>query len=243
MTLKPRASTIVEVQLGLEDLTRYGARFVDRTGNPTSYTYKEVIERAKSVAGTLQAGGLAPGDRVAITLPTSIHFLDIFLGTGRAVDRPCGKGRAQREARRGGRRRDPGSGSFRGIPDPLSCSDPRPGNTPSDFFRKNAAGRCAADVPRWRAFASGKDERPQDAQGDRQVPDRMGTILAAEAAQLDLSRGAACRALSRCLLRPIHLPGWAGQALPLHAVPHHPFSLPDQKIAYPPSMRNSSPVW
>ena len=81
MTLKPRASTIVEVQLGLEDLTRYGARFVDRTGNPTSYTYKEVTERAKSVAGTLQAGGLAPGDRVAIILPTSIHFLDIFLGT------------------------------------------------------------------------------------------------------------------------------------------------------------------
>jgi acyl-CoA synthetase (AMP-forming)/AMP-acid ligase II len=81
MQLKPKADTIVEVLLGLEDCTQYGARFVSRGEEPTYYTYEEVIKRAKAVAGTLQAGGLQQGDRVAIILPTSIHFLDIFLGT------------------------------------------------------------------------------------------------------------------------------------------------------------------
>ena len=81
MQLRPKATTIVEVLLGLEDCTQYGARFVSRGEEPTYYPYEEVIKRAKSVAGALQAGGLKPGDRVAIILPTSIHFLDIFLGT------------------------------------------------------------------------------------------------------------------------------------------------------------------
>lgn len=81
MELKLKRQTMVEVLLDLEGCTRYGARFVDRSGQSTFYTYDEVLKRAKAVAGTLQAGGLAPGDRVAIVLPTSIHFLDIFLGT------------------------------------------------------------------------------------------------------------------------------------------------------------------
>ncbi|MEW6444120.1 MAG: fatty acyl-AMP ligase [bacterium] len=81
MQLKGRRETIVEVLLDLEGCTRYGVRFLDRSGEPTFYTYDDVLKRARAVAGTLQAGGLAPGDRVAIILPTSIHFLDIFLGT------------------------------------------------------------------------------------------------------------------------------------------------------------------
>jgi acyl-CoA synthetase (AMP-forming)/AMP-acid ligase II len=81
MELKPKADTILEVLLSLEDCTRYGARFVSKGEEPTYHTYEEIIKRAKSVAGTLQAGGLEQGDRVAIILPTSIRFLDVFLGT------------------------------------------------------------------------------------------------------------------------------------------------------------------
>ena len=80
MQLRPKAATIVEVLLELENCTRYGARFVSRGEEPTYYTYEEVIKRAKSVAGSLQAQGLNQGDRVAVILPTSIRFLDIFLG-------------------------------------------------------------------------------------------------------------------------------------------------------------------
>lgn len=81
MDLRPKAATIVEILLSLEDCTRYGVRFVSRGEEPTFHTYEEVIRRAKGVAGTLQEGGLKAGDRVGIVLPTSIHFLDIFLGT------------------------------------------------------------------------------------------------------------------------------------------------------------------
>ncbi len=81
MHLRPKANTITEVLLGLEKCTQYGARFVSRGEETTYYTYEEVIKRAKAVAGTLQQGGLRPGDRVGIILATSIHFLDIFLGT------------------------------------------------------------------------------------------------------------------------------------------------------------------
>ncbi len=81
MELKPKANTIIEALLEVENCTRYGARFITRKEEPSYYPYKEVIARAKRVAGTLQEGGLKPGDRVAIILPTSIRFMDIFLGT------------------------------------------------------------------------------------------------------------------------------------------------------------------
>lgn len=80
MTAVPKWPTILDALGGLEGCTRYGARFVPRSGEPTFHTYDEVLRRARSVAGTLQAQGLAPGDRVGIVLPTSIHFLDSFLG-------------------------------------------------------------------------------------------------------------------------------------------------------------------
>jgi len=72
--------TITEALLTIQGCTEFGARFIERSGEPAFYTYKEVLERAESVAGTLQEKGLVPGDRVAIILPTSIHFLDVFLG-------------------------------------------------------------------------------------------------------------------------------------------------------------------
>jgi acyl-CoA synthetase (AMP-forming)/AMP-acid ligase II len=78
--LAPRWKTIGEVLLALEGCSRFGARFVPRSGDPAFYTYDEVLRRAKQAAGTLQAAGLQPGDRVALILATSIHFLDSFLG-------------------------------------------------------------------------------------------------------------------------------------------------------------------
>lgn len=76
----PLDSTIIEALLRAGECTEFGARFIPKSSDPIFYSYEEVISRAKSAAGTMQAKGLAPGDRVAIILPTSIHFLDAFLG-------------------------------------------------------------------------------------------------------------------------------------------------------------------
>lgn len=80
MQINPKWTRISQALLALEDCTNYGARFVSRTGEATYYTYQEIIARAKSAAGTLQARGLAKGDRVAVILPTSLQFFDALLG-------------------------------------------------------------------------------------------------------------------------------------------------------------------
>jgi acyl-CoA synthetase (AMP-forming)/AMP-acid ligase II len=78
MPLTPR--TIVDCLLRLEGCTQYGARFVPRSGEATFYSYAEVLGRARSAAGAFQARGLRPGERVAILLPSSIDFFDVYLG-------------------------------------------------------------------------------------------------------------------------------------------------------------------
>jgi len=80
MQLKPRCRTIIDAFRELESCQRHGARFVQRSGEATFYPYKEVVARARAVAGTLQARGLQPGDCVGIILPTCIEFFDTFLG-------------------------------------------------------------------------------------------------------------------------------------------------------------------
>ncbi|MGH7340489.1 MAG: AMP-binding protein, partial [Candidatus Rokuibacteriota bacterium] len=80
MALRPRYSTIVEALLALQSCTRHGARFIGRSGEATFWPYSDVLTRAVAVAGGLQARGVRPGDRVPIILPTSIEFLDTFLG-------------------------------------------------------------------------------------------------------------------------------------------------------------------
>ena len=77
---KPKWTTVVEALLELEGCTDCGARFISWSGDATYFEYGEVLERAKKVAATWQRRGLTVGDRVAIVLPTSIHFLDTFLG-------------------------------------------------------------------------------------------------------------------------------------------------------------------
>ena len=72
--------TFVDVLLPLRACERQGARFVQRSGDAVFYCYKDVVARAQAAAGTLQAQGLRPGERVGIVLPTGIEFFDAFLG-------------------------------------------------------------------------------------------------------------------------------------------------------------------
>jgi acyl-CoA synthetase (AMP-forming)/AMP-acid ligase II len=78
--MSPPYRTFVDVLLPLRTCDRRGARFVQRGGEATFYTYKDVVARAKVAAGTLQARGLRPGERVGLLLPTCIEFFDVFLG-------------------------------------------------------------------------------------------------------------------------------------------------------------------
>jgi fatty-acyl-CoA synthase len=58
-----------------------GLRFVDRAERETWFGWAEVRERALAVCGSLQALGIAPGDRVALVFPTGIEFFEAFFGT------------------------------------------------------------------------------------------------------------------------------------------------------------------
>lgn len=78
LTLK--AANVVDVLAALEDCSRFGARFVSAAEQDQFYPYREIVRRARASAAMLQAAGLQKGDRVAIILPTSVEFLDAFLG-------------------------------------------------------------------------------------------------------------------------------------------------------------------
>ena len=80
MMVRPVAESVPDVISRLEGCTRFGARFVPASGEPVFYSYADVARRAQAAAATLQAAGLKPGDRAAVILPTSIEFLDTFLG-------------------------------------------------------------------------------------------------------------------------------------------------------------------
>ena len=58
-----------------------GLRFVDRRERILEHTWGEIVQRALAVASGLRAGGVRPGDRVALVLPTSVEFFDAFFGT------------------------------------------------------------------------------------------------------------------------------------------------------------------
>ena len=57
-----------------------GLRFVDAAEREEWFPWPLVRSRALGACGQLQAYGVAPGDRVALVLPTSIEFFDAFLG-------------------------------------------------------------------------------------------------------------------------------------------------------------------
>jgi acyl-CoA synthetase (AMP-forming)/AMP-acid ligase II len=56
-----------------------GVRFLDRS-EERSVLYRDVLERARSVAGGLAAIGIEPGSRVAVAVPTGPEFYDAFFG-------------------------------------------------------------------------------------------------------------------------------------------------------------------
>ena len=55
-----------------------GLRYLDRRENPTWRDYPDIVNRAARIAGGLQAAGIQPGDTVAIVLPTTPAFTDVF---------------------------------------------------------------------------------------------------------------------------------------------------------------------
>jgi acyl-CoA synthetase (AMP-forming)/AMP-acid ligase II len=58
-----------------------GLHFCDARDHDTFVSYRELYERARKMAGALEALGVRPGDRVALVLPTSVGFMDAFFGT------------------------------------------------------------------------------------------------------------------------------------------------------------------
>ena len=54
--------------------------FVGRDEQAETLSYREILGRARRVAGGLKDAGVSPGDRVAIVLPTSPDFMDAFFG-------------------------------------------------------------------------------------------------------------------------------------------------------------------
>jgi acyl-CoA synthetase (AMP-forming)/AMP-acid ligase II len=56
-----------------------GVRFLDRWGESV-VSYREVLERARAVAGALASQGVAPGTRVAVAAPTGPEFYHAYFG-------------------------------------------------------------------------------------------------------------------------------------------------------------------
>ncbi len=63
-----------------EDSPHAGLRILDRKGEPTWVSWRELLLRARSVAGSLQSVGVARGDRVALVYPTRFGYFDAFFG-------------------------------------------------------------------------------------------------------------------------------------------------------------------
>lgn len=80
MKFQTQSGTVLDMLLSLESVTTRGARFVTPSFAEKFYPYSDILNRIKVSAATLQNHGLKPGDRVAVILPTSIHFFDAFLG-------------------------------------------------------------------------------------------------------------------------------------------------------------------
>ncbi len=89
MSLVLRCANVPEMIEALEHCSDSGARFPGAGGKEDYYPYQTVASRAWNSAGTLQAAGLKPGERVAIILPTSIQFFDAYLGTQMAGGIPA----------------------------------------------------------------------------------------------------------------------------------------------------------
>ena len=68
------------LQEAAKDPQKVGFIFVNRKEEETFYHFSKVNERSQKAATTLYKLGIRKGDFVAIMLPTSIEFMDCFLG-------------------------------------------------------------------------------------------------------------------------------------------------------------------
>jgi len=78
--LRPPRHQTVNAALEEAARTRWGLTFVDARERELEMSFAEVQQRALEVAGALASRGVAPGDRVAIVLPTGPDFMDAFFG-------------------------------------------------------------------------------------------------------------------------------------------------------------------
>ena len=63
-----------------EQQTDSGLVLVSRSGQETTHTWTNILDRSRKTATALQNKGVQFGDRVAIVLPTCIEFFDVFFG-------------------------------------------------------------------------------------------------------------------------------------------------------------------
>ncbi|MFH1176347.1 MAG: AMP-binding protein [Acidobacteriota bacterium] len=75
----PRHPTVNDA-LAAAAATSSGITFVDLHEHEAFLSYREIYQRAARTAAVLQALGVAPGDRVALVLPTSPAFMDAYFG-------------------------------------------------------------------------------------------------------------------------------------------------------------------
>ena len=131
-----------------------GVRFLDRS-EECIVLYRDILERARTVAGGLAAMGVEPGSRVAVAAPTGPSFYDAFFGVLAAGAAPLSLPLPPRfgfspRLRRGASRFRESRGSS-----PGSDRRRRPRSPPGSHRRRSRrAPRSASPVRRWRARLS-----------------------------------------------------------------------------------------
>jgi acyl-CoA synthetase (AMP-forming)/AMP-acid ligase II len=73
-------STLIDLLERAQEKEHTGFIFVDRKEKETEYNFRDVYTRTQIAAANLQLLGIKKGDCVALFLPTSIEFMDAFLG-------------------------------------------------------------------------------------------------------------------------------------------------------------------
>ena len=73
--------TLNDARDAAASITHNGYTFLDNDLIPTDWSFAEVCKEAKRIGASLQARGLAKGDRIALVLPSPEDFVLSFLGT------------------------------------------------------------------------------------------------------------------------------------------------------------------
>jgi fatty-acyl-CoA synthase len=79
-SLPPVGHATINAALANAALSDAGLILVNAREEETRLSWKELYQRARRMAASLQKLGIAPGDRVAMVLPTGADFMDAFFG-------------------------------------------------------------------------------------------------------------------------------------------------------------------